>query len=59
MTQPDDRTEQGRDRGEDARRDDRAAAAERPDQRGPRGNQDVETIDVERGEGKLERVLGW
>jgi hypothetical protein len=32
---------------------------ERPDQRGPRGNQEVEQIDVERGQDKVERVLGW
>lgn len=32
---------------------------ERPDQRRPRGNQEVEEIDVERGQAKLERVLGW
>jgi len=31
----------------------------RPDRRGPRGNQDVEQVDVERGEAKIERVLGW
>ena len=31
---------------------------QRPDQRRPRGNQDVEEIDVERGEEKLGRVLG-
>ncbi|UGS37689.1 hypothetical protein [Capillimicrobium parvum] len=55
MTHSDDTTEQARERG-----DDRATAGvERPDQRGPRGNQDVETVDVERGVGKIERVLGW
>ena len=32
---------------------------ERPDRRGPRGNQEVEQVDVERGEAKIERVLGW
>jgi len=32
---------------------------ERPDRRGPRGNQEVEQIDVERGRDKVERVLGW
>lgn len=42
----------------DAERDE-DPALDRPDRRGPRGNQDVEHIDVERGEGKLERVLGW
>jgi hypothetical protein len=30
----------------------------RPDQREPRGNPDREDIDVERGEGKLDRVSG-
>jgi hypothetical protein len=35
------------------------ARFERPDQRAPRGNQDVEQIDVERGQGNIERVLGW
>jgi hypothetical protein len=32
---------------------------DRPDRRGPRGNPDVEQIDVDRGQGKIERVLGW
>lgn len=32
---------------------------QRPDLRAPRGNPEVEPIDVDRGEGKLERVLGW
>jgi hypothetical protein len=32
---------------------------ERPDQRGPRGNPEVEAVDVERGQGKIRRVLGW
>jgi hypothetical protein len=31
----------------------------RPDNRGPRGNQETETADVERGRDNLERVLGW
>jgi hypothetical protein len=31
----------------------------RPDHRGPRGNQEVETVDVERGREKLDRVVGW
>lgn len=31
----------------------------RPDQRGLRGNPDVEQIDVDRGQGKIDRVLGW
>jgi hypothetical protein len=31
----------------------------RPDTRGPRGNQEIETADVERGRDKLDRVLGW
>ena len=35
------------------------ARSDRPDQRPPRGNQDVDQIDVERGQGKIERVLGW
>ena len=30
-----------------------------PDRRPPRGNPEVEEIDVERGKGKIERVLGW
>jgi hypothetical protein len=36
-----------------------ATPIDRPDLAGPRGNQDVETQDVERGEGKLDRILGW
>jgi hypothetical protein len=32
---------------------------ERPDQRGPRGNQEVEENDVERGQAMFERGLGW
>ncbi|HEU4658753.1 MAG TPA: hypothetical protein VFR97_14580 [Capillimicrobium sp.] len=32
---------------------------ERPDLSGPRGNQEVEDIDVERGREKIDRVLGW
>jgi hypothetical protein len=55
MTHSDDTTQQPREHGDDRE----TAAPERPDQRGPRGNQDVEQIDVERGEGKIERVLGW
>ena len=55
MTHSDDTTEQARERGDDRE----TTGVERPDQRGPRGNQDIETIDVERGVGKLERVLGW
>ena len=50
------------DHAKDRTRDDAEAAEERvdrPDRRGPRGNQDVEEIDVERGEAKIERVLGW
>ncbi len=39
--------------------DDAQERFERPDKRGPRGNQEVEQIDVERGEAKIERVLGW
>jgi hypothetical protein len=35
------------------------ARAERPDQRPPRGNQEVEELDVERGRSKIDRVLGW
>jgi hypothetical protein len=35
------------------------AEPKRPDQVRPRGNQDVEKIDVERGQEKIERVLGW
>ena len=31
---------------------------DRPDLKGPRGNQDVEEVDVERGQDKIERVLG-
>jgi hypothetical protein len=31
----------------------------RPDHRPPRGNQEVEAADVERGREKLDRVLGW
>jgi len=38
---------------------DQPGDADRPDHRGPRGNPDAEAIDVERGEGKIERVLGW
>jgi len=38
---------------------DRDGRSERPDRRGPRGNQDVEEVDVERGQRKIERVLGW
>jgi hypothetical protein len=45
-------TPPGQDHGRETR-------ADRPDQRGPRGNQDVEQADVERGQGKMERVLGW
>jgi hypothetical protein len=33
--------------------------ADRPDQRGPRGNQEIEAVDVERGEENIGRVLGW
>jgi hypothetical protein len=33
-------------------------AAPRPDQTGPRGNPQVDAIDVERGLDKLERVSG-
>ena len=32
---------------------------ERPDLRKPRGNQEIEQQDVDRGQGKLDRVLGW
>ena len=31
----------------------------RPDRRGPRGNQEPEREDVDRGREKLDRVLGW
>lgn len=34
------------------------APRERPDQRGPRGNQEAEQIDVERGEEKIGRISG-
>jgi len=30
-----------------------------PDRKGPRGNPQREEVDVERGEGKLDRILGW
>jgi hypothetical protein len=33
--------------------------ADRPDRRPPRGNQEVETVDVERGRENIDRVLGW
>jgi hypothetical protein len=36
-----------------------APRADRPDLRAPRGNQDVDAADVERGEEKFDRVLGW
>jgi hypothetical protein len=36
-----------------------AEGRERPDLRGPRGNQEVEEIDVERGRGKIDRIVGW
>lgn len=43
-----------------AARDDAAEpGADRPDQRPPRGNPDRDTVDVERGEEQLDRVLGW
>jgi hypothetical protein len=32
---------------------------DRPDLAGPRGNQEVEAQDLERGQGKMDRVLGW
>jgi hypothetical protein len=35
------------------------AEQSRPDRRRPRGNQDLEPDDVERGREKLDRVLGW
>lgn len=35
------------------------AERSRPDRRGPRGNQDVEVGDVERGRAQLDRLLGW
>lgn len=31
----------------------------RPDRVPPRGNPDVEEVDLERGKGKLDRILGW
>jgi hypothetical protein len=57
MIHADDTTQQGDEPAGDEQRD--APAGDRPDRRGPRGNQDVETVDVERGQGKIERVLGW
>jgi hypothetical protein len=33
--------------------------ADRPDQRAPRGNQEADSVDVERGQEKIDRVLGW
>jgi hypothetical protein len=57
MIHADDTTQQGREPVADEQRE--TTGAERPDQRGPRGNQDVETVDGERGQGKIERVLGW
>jgi len=59
MSHSDDTTDQGRERTAAGERRDTAQSSDRPDQRGPRGNQEVETVDVERGEGKIERVLGW
>ena len=32
---------------------------DRPDQRAPRGNQEADSTDVERGQEKIDRVLGW
>lgn len=57
MIDPDETTEPSREPAPGEHRDDPARG--RPDRRGPRGNQDVETIDIERGTDKLERVLGW
>jgi hypothetical protein len=38
---------------------DEGARLHRPDLRPPRGNPEIEREDVERGRGKIERVLGW
>jgi hypothetical protein len=43
----------------DERREEAAGERfERPDLTGPRGNQDVEEIDVERGREKISRISG-
>jgi hypothetical protein len=59
MTHTSDPTEPREDAAQQARAAEPEDRSDRPDQRRVRGNPAVEEIDVERGEGKIERVLGW
>lgn len=43
----------------DAEHAERERRFDHPDRRGPRGNQEIERTDVERGREQLDRILGW